>query len=78
MPLYEFICTKCEKDFESLVRSVLWEGAVACPHCGSKKLTKKLSVFAAQGGSPSSSSAPTGQACARPGGCGCTGGKHHH
>jgi putative FmdB family regulatory protein len=77
MPLYEFVCTKCEKDFESLVRSSNWEGSVACPHCGSKKLTKKLSVFAAQGGG-STSSAPAPQACGRPGGCCCGGGKHHH
>lgn len=77
MPLYEFVCTKCEKDFESLVRSSNWEGSVVCPHCGSKKLTKKLSVFAAQGGG-SAASAPAPQGCGRPGGCGCTGGKHHH
>jgi putative FmdB family regulatory protein len=76
MPLYEFICAKCEKDFESLVRSANWQGSVACPRCGSKKLTKKLSVFAAQGGSTASSPAP--RACSRPGGCGCAGGRHHH
>jgi putative FmdB family regulatory protein len=77
MPLYEFVCTKCEKDFESLVRSSNWEGSVVCPHCGSKKLTKKLSVFAAQGGG-STASAPAPQGCGRPGGCGCVGGRHHH
>jgi putative FmdB family regulatory protein len=77
MPLYEFVCSKCEKDFESLVRSANWEGSVACPHCGSKKLTKKLSVFAAQGGT-STAAAPAPRACGRPGGCGCVGGKHHH
>jgi putative FmdB family regulatory protein len=77
MPLYEFVCTKCEKDFESLARSSNWEGSVACPHCGSKKLTKKLSVFAAQGGG-STASTPAPQACGRPGGCGCVGGRHHH
>ncbi|HVM60207.1 MAG TPA: zinc ribbon domain-containing protein [Verrucomicrobiae bacterium] len=76
MPLYEFVCARCEKDFESLVRSSNWEGSVACPHCGSKKLTKKLSVFAAQGGATSSAPAPS--ACGRTGGCCCGGGKHHH
>ncbi len=77
MPLYEFVCDKCEKDFELLVRSVNWEGAAACPHCGSKKLSKKLSVFASQvaGGSTGGESLP---ACGRPGGCGCAGPKHHH
>jgi putative FmdB family regulatory protein len=76
MPLYEFTCSKCDKDFESLVRSVNWQGSVTCPHCGSNKLTKKLSVFAAQAGGAASAAAP--QACSRPGGCGCSGGRHHH
>jgi putative FmdB family regulatory protein len=76
MPLYEFNCSKCDKDFELLVHSSNWEGAVACPHCGSKKLTKKLSVFASQ--VTNGQSAPAPQACSRPGGCGCVGGRHHH
>jgi putative FmdB family regulatory protein len=74
MPLYEFGCEECEKDFELLVPGTNWRGT-ACPHCGSKKLTKKLSVFAAQNASASS---PAPQACARPGGCGCVGGRHRH
>ena len=45
MPIYEFTCKKCGQDSEQLVRSTNWRGAT-CPHCGSKKLTKKLSVFA--------------------------------
>ena len=45
MPIYEFHCEKCERDSEILVRSSHWEGT-ACPHCGSKKLAKRLSVFA--------------------------------
>jgi putative FmdB family regulatory protein len=50
MPIYEFHCGKCERDSEILVRSSDWKGT-ACPHCGSKKLTKQLSVFAASGSS---------------------------
>jgi len=77
MPLYEFTCTKCDKDFELLIRSSNWEGTAACPHCGSKKLTKKLSVFAS---SVASSSSSAGPACGlKPGGgCGCCGPHHHH
>ena len=45
MPIYEFHCNGCDKDSEVLVRSSKWEGT-PCPHCGSKKLQKKLSVFA--------------------------------
>ena len=50
MPIYEFTCEACSKDFESLVRSSDWEGEVECPNCGSEKLEKQLSVFAAGSG----------------------------
>jgi putative FmdB family regulatory protein len=45
MPIYEFHCQACRRDSEVLVRSAKWEGT-PCPHCGSVKLEKKLSVFA--------------------------------
>jgi len=48
------------------VRSAKWEGAVECPHCGSKRLTKKLSVFAAQGAGPASDSSPAPPPCGAP------------
>lgn len=74
MPLYEFDCDGCKKSFELLVRSTQWEGA-SCPHCGSTKLNKKLSVFASQTGGWQ---APAPTACSRPGGCGCVGPRHRH
>ena len=41
MPLYEYTCSKCRKDFELLVRG----GQVPqCPHCGTKKLKRQMSV----------------------------------
>ena len=49
MPLYEFHCDHCDRDSEVLVRSTDWKGTT-CPHCGSRKLRKNLSVFAATGG----------------------------
>ena len=77
MPLYEFDCAACGKSAELLVRSSNWKGT-ACPHCGSTKLTKKLSVFAPAGGHPTTrSSAPPPAPCGRPGGCGCVG-RHNH
>ncbi len=48
MPFYEFTCQDCKKDSEVLVRSMEWEGT-PCPACGSVRLEKKLSVFAAVG-----------------------------
>ncbi|MAL86338.1 MAG: hypothetical protein CMI23_08310 [Opitutae bacterium] len=47
MPIYEFNCEDCNKDSEILVRSSEWKGHTNCPSCGSVKLEKKLSVFAA-------------------------------
>ncbi|MEW6356231.1 MAG: zinc ribbon domain-containing protein [Planctomycetota bacterium] len=43
MPIYEYRCAACEEEFEFLHRGR--ERAI-CPACGSKKLSKRLSVFA--------------------------------
>jgi putative FmdB family regulatory protein len=51
MPIYEFHCGKCGNDSELLVRSADWKGT-NCPHCGSTRLEKKLSVFASAGAGP--------------------------
>lgn len=74
MPIYEFHCAKCDQDSEVLVASSRWEGT-PCPHCGSKKLTKKFSTFAASNGG--SSGAP--ESCSgNPRSCGmCGTGKPH-
>ena len=78
MSQYVYHCEDCDKEFtQSMHIADAKTAEVVCPHCGSKKLTKKLSVFAAQGGG-STASAPAPQACARPGGCGCVGGRHRH
>lgn len=49
MPIYEYACSKCGQEFETLVRP----GSVpGCPSCHSTELQKKLSVFAAAGSTP--------------------------
>jgi putative FmdB family regulatory protein len=75
MPIYEFHCEKCERDSEVLVRSSDWKGT-ECPHCGSTRLTKKLSVFASA--SAGASEAPT--CTGTPSSCGMcgTGRPHSH
>jgi putative FmdB family regulatory protein len=77
MPIYEFHCAKCGEDSEVLVRTSNWEGT-PCPHCGSKKLSKKLSVFA----SSVPASGDPAPACGMKGGggggcCGCAAGRPH-
>ncbi len=48
MPLFEFVCTTCEKDFEELVRSASATDEVVCPSCGSSEVIKKISKFASR------------------------------
>lgn len=68
MPIYEYACGKCGKEFEMLVRS----GTVpACPGCRSTEVEKKLSVFATTGSGEDAEPevGPCG-ACGHPGGPG--------
>ena len=69
MPIYEFHCEACDKAFETMTTMSGRDAKVACPHCSSKKTSRKLSVVAVGGG---------GQAGASPSGghqhsgmCGC-------
>lgn len=64
MPIYEYRCSACEADFEELVRTSSAEKSVACPKCGSRKISRKLSVFAAR------ETAPCGVTSGTPGPCG--------
>lgn len=41
MPIFEYRCTSCQNEFETLVRS---GGIPACPKCASQNLTKLLSL----------------------------------
>lgn len=43
MPIYEFVCGACGKEFETLVRSSA--PMPACPDCHNTDLRKKLSAF---------------------------------
>jgi putative FmdB family regulatory protein len=49
MPIFEFKCGKCGKEFEELVLSR--DEKIACPKCSSKKVGKRMSTFRKRGGS---------------------------
>jgi putative FmdB family regulatory protein len=68
MPLYEFHCAKCDVEFEELVLSSKPEALaeVACPECGSHKVSKKVSTFASS--VRGSSAAASAASCAPSGG----------
>ena len=51
MPLYEYACRQCDKQFEALVRT---SETPSCPECHSDDLQRKLSVFAAHTAASSS------------------------
>ncbi len=65
MPLYEYACPSCDRNFELLVR---FGENPPCPECGSTRLEKQLSVPAAHvaGGK----SLPICEAPSPGGGCG--------
>jgi putative FmdB family regulatory protein len=62
MPLYEYACKSCDREFEALVRT---SQAPQCPSCGSTELERLLSVFAAHNGTASAGEAPAMGACGR-------------
>jgi putative FmdB family regulatory protein len=70
MPIYEYRCRGCDKDFEKYVPGVSTE--VACPACASGDVTRKLSVFGVGvNAGMVASSMSGGGGCCGGGGCGC-------
>ena len=45
MPIYEYICKKCDNQFELLIFNS--EKKVSCPECKSKNIKKNFSTFSA-------------------------------
>ncbi|MCR4667281.1 MAG: zinc ribbon domain-containing protein [Desulfovibrio sp.] len=67
MPIYEYGCRKCGREFEELVRS---GSTPKCPDCGSEDVEKLMSQCCRSGGcSCSGGSSSSGGGCA-----GCSGG----
>jgi len=63
MPIYEYVCNKCGKQFELLLRG---QDSPSCPECGHTRLTRNFSVPAAHTGGSGSSAAescPVRESC---------------
>ncbi len=72
MPIYEYTCKSCRKNFEKLIRTMSGGEKIACPDCGSMKTARAMSVFAVRGdGSKSAESADPmcGRCGGMPGSC---------
>ena len=70
MPIYEYRCNQCEREFEKYVPST--QVAIACPGCQSARVTRRLSGFGLRsaGGTSAGGSMAGGGGCCG-GGCGC-------
>ena len=73
MPIFEYQCASCRKEFEVLVRHS--SPAPACPVCNGTDLRKKLSAFATITGASSAYADLPAQceSCGNPGGPGACG-----
>lgn len=59
MPIYEYVCRDCNRDFDLLVLKRDEADSQVCPHCGSSQLMRKISAFASPGVGSSCSSCST-------------------
>ncbi len=57
MPLYEYFCEDCEKDFTLLQSASVNKEETVCDECGSSRVRYQFSAFASkvQGGTPKTS-----------------------
>lgn len=69
MPIYEYRCRGCGKEFEKYLHSA--SSAVACPACASADVMRKLSVFGLRAETPVASAMPGGGGGCCGGGCAC-------
>lgn len=70
MPIYEFMCNKCSKEFEALILSEN-EPVPSCPECRGDDVSKLLSAGSFRPhGIPSGSGGFKPPACASSGGSG--------
>lgn len=71
MPIYEFLCKDCRKEFKTL-RSVKEIDSVNCPSCGTGRVSRLLSVTAHTPANGEACPVPgVGRCMGNPDVCGC-------
>lgn len=70
MPLYEYHCETCERDFEKRRAIKEADARIECPECAGAEVTRKLSLFIAFTKSDTGMASSFGGGG---GGCGCGG-----
>ena len=69
MPIYEYVCLDCKKEYEILRSFNEADKPVACNACGGENVKRKLSVFYAQSGGHTVSEASGGCSSCAGGNC---------
>ena len=64
MPIFEYICKDCNRQFEAVVQG---SSNATCPGCAGGNLEQQLSRFAVGSGSSKSAASPSAGSC---GSCG--------
>jgi putative FmdB family regulatory protein len=68
MPIYEYLCKTCKKEFE-LLRPMSATDLPPCPDCGGGEVARRLSLFLKN--TPGVKSGGGGGSCCSGGGCTC-------
>ncbi|MCE1246884.1 MAG: zinc ribbon domain-containing protein [Firmicutes bacterium] len=65
MPLYEYKCLACEKNFDKICRAGIPDSEITCPACGKNEAKRKLSMFSfgSRNSSGDFKSAPSSGGC---------------
>lgn len=71
MPLYEYHCETCERDFEKRRAIKEADAPVQCPECASDDVTRKLSLFITLNKSDAGAQTMGGGGGCCGGACGC-------
>lgn len=62
MPIYEYTCMKCDKDFEYLVLG--GESSVSCPECKGDQVKRRMSACSFKSDGHASASSGGSSGCA--------------
>ncbi len=73
MPLYEYHCETCDRDFEKRRPIKEADAAIQCPECEGAQVTRKVSLFFAITKNSSSAMSSGGGCCGGGGACACSG-----
>lgn len=72
MPIYEYVCQACKKEFEAIRPVSQKDAAIPCEKCGSGDTKRKLALFHARSGGSASPVTSSGAGCGSCSGGNCS------